>query len=144
MALNGGFFNTLDEKGRVSFPARLRNGFSGDTLIITRGIENCLYLFPPDAWKEFEEKLENPGQMSRDWRKLQRHFLGWAAESEIDKSSRLAIPQSLREYARLSRDVVVMGLGRRIELWDLALYNESQDEKDDSLEDIADRYGLRF
>ncbi|MDR2468718.1 MAG: division/cell wall cluster transcriptional repressor MraZ [Spirochaetaceae bacterium] len=144
MALNGGFNNTLDEKGRVSFPARLKNGFSGDVLVITRGIEKCLYLFPPLEWKDFEEKLENPAAMSKDWRKMQRHFLGWATETEIDKSGRLAIPQSLREYAALGRNVIVMGLGKRIEIWDAALYKTAQGENDDSLEDIAERYGLVF
>lgn len=146
MALSGGFNNTLDEKGRVNFPARLKNGFSGDTLIMTRGIERCLYLFPPSAWKDFEEKLENPALLSRDWRKIQRHFLGWATEVEIDRSSRLAIPQSLREYAGLSREVIVMGLGKRVEIWDSALYREAQGEKDDGheLEEIAERCGLVF
>ncbi|MDR2481932.1 MAG: division/cell wall cluster transcriptional repressor MraZ [Spirochaetaceae bacterium] len=146
MALSGGFNNTLDDKGRVNFPARLRGGFSGDILVITRGLEKCLYLFPPPAWKDFEEKLEQPAFMSRDWRKIQRHFLGWATESEIDKSGRLTIPQSLREYASLTHDVIVMGLGKRVEIWDAVIYKETQGEKDggQELEDIAEKCGLLF
>ena len=144
MTLNGAFNNTLDEKGRLSFPSRLKCAFSGDALIITRGIEKCLYLFPLEAWKDFSEQLENPDVMSGDWRKLQRHFLGWAVEAEIDKSSRLGIPQSLREYASLTRDVIVMGLGRRIELWDSALYGETQGEDSSVLEEIAERHSLVF
>jgi MraZ protein len=146
MALSGGFNNTLDEKGRVTFPARLKSGFSGDTLVMTRGFEKCLYLFPPDQWKSFEEKLENPPVMSKDWRKMQRHVLGWATESEIDKSGRLAIPQSLREYAFLNRDVIIMGLGKRIEIWDTEVYRETQGEKEEGLEleSIAEKFGLLF
>jgi MraZ protein len=146
LALSGGFYNTLDDKGRVSFPARLKSDFSGDRLVMTRGIEKCLYLFPPELWKEFEQKLENPSVMSKDWRKMQRHFLGWATEADIDKSGRLAIPQSLREYAGFSRDVIIMGLGRRIEVWDAGFYKETQGETDDGrgLEDIAESSGLLF
>jgi MraZ protein len=146
LILSGGFNNTLDEKGRLSFPARLKSGFQGDILIVTRGIEKCLYLFPLEQWKEFAAKLENPEAMSKDWRRLQRHFLGWATEAEIDKSGRLAIPQSLREYASLTRDAVVMGLGKRVEVWDAAAYREVQGETDNGggLEEIADRLGLLF
>lgn len=141
--LSGGYNNSLDDKGRLSFPARLRAGFSGDTLVITRGIERCLYLFPPSEWKEFAEKLEDPARMSSDRRKMQRHFLGWASEAEIDRSGRLSVPQSLREYAGLVRDVIVMGLGRRIEVWDAAVYRETQGGLE-ALEDVAERCGLVF
>jgi len=146
MALNGSFNCTLDDKGRVNFPARLKSGFSGETLIVTRGLEKCLYLFPPEEWKEFQEKLENPSMMSRDWRKLQRLFLGGAVEAEIDKTGRLAIPQSLREYGGLVRELVIMGLGKRIEIWDAAVYKATQEGGADgeTMEDIAERAGLLF
>ncbi|GMO14577.1 MAG: division/cell wall cluster transcriptional repressor MraZ [Spirochaetaceae bacterium] len=143
MALSGGHNNTLDEKGRVAFPARLKAELSCNNLVITRGIEKCLYLFSPDSWREFESKLQNPEVMSRDWRKMQRHFLGWASEAEIDKSGRIAIPQSLREYAGLERDLIVMGLGRRIEIWDAVYYRQSQGEEE-GLDEIAERYGIGF
>jgi MraZ protein len=144
--MTGGFNNTLDEKGRVSFPARLKSGFSGDILVMTRGFENCLYLFPPDDWKLFEEKVLNTQMPMRDALKMQRHFLGWAAEAEIDKSGRIAIPQSLRDYAGLNRDVCIMGIGKRIEIWDADIYRETQGEKDDGQEllDIAEKYQLSF
>jgi MraZ protein len=141
--LSGGYNNTLDEKGRVTFPIRLKNGFSGDTLVITKGFEKCLYLYPPDAWKEIAEKLENPPKMNRDLRDLQRKFLGWATEAEIDKSGRLAIPMSLREYASLSRDVFIMGLGKRIEIWDASVYKEGESDGE-RLEAAACDAGLIF
>lgn len=143
MALSGGYINTLDEKGRVAFPARLKNELSGDNFVITRGIERCLYLFSSEAWRDFEERLQKSDAMSRDWRRMQRHFLGWASETVIDKSGRLAIPQSLREYAGLNREVIVMGLGRRIEIWDAERYREAQGGED-SLDEIAERYGFGF
>jgi MraZ protein len=146
--LNGGFINTLDDKGRLSFPARLRSGFSGDTLVITRGIDGCLWLYPPDIWKDFAEKWAEASSMRSDARKLQRHFLGWAAEAEIDKSSRLAIPQSLRDYAGLTRNCVVMGVGKRIEIWDEERYNRvngcGPEDGGADISAIAEQFGDLF
>jgi MraZ protein len=135
--LNGGFVNTLDDKGRVTFPAKLRSGFSGDTLVITRGVDHCLWLYPPELWQDFAEKLSNASSMRADVRKMQRHFLGWAIEAEIDKSSRLAIPQSLRDYAGLSRNCVIMGVGKRIEIWDEERYKAANGDNGDTEADIG-------
>jgi MraZ protein len=129
----------------VSFPPRLRTEFPEDVIVITRGLEKCLYLFPRPVWIEFAGALESPPVFSRDWRKMQRHFLGWATEAEIDRSGRLAIPQSLREYAGLSRELIVMGLGRRVELWDAALYGGAHEGEDgEAMEAVAERCGIVF
>ncbi|GMO34255.1 MAG: division/cell wall cluster transcriptional repressor MraZ [Termitinemataceae bacterium] len=129
--LNGGYNNTVDDKGRLSFPAGLRNGFSGSTLVITRGIDRCLWAYPEELWQSFAEKWESASPMLKDVRRMQRHFLGWACEAEIDKSSRLAIPQSLREYASITRNCTILGVGQRIEIWDADTYkliNEGEDD----------------
>ncbi|GHT51639.1 transcriptional regulator MraZ [Spirochaetia bacterium] len=133
--LNGGFYNTLDEKGRLSFPTALRGKLTSDSLVLTRGIDNCLWAYPPELWLPFAAKLESGSPMLKDMRKLQRHFLGWASELDIDKSSRLAIPQSLRTYAGLTRDCTILGVGQRIEIWDTETYDKVNGGE--SGEDIA-------
>jgi MraZ protein len=143
--LNGGYCNTLDDKGRITFPAALQRALASDNLVITRGIEQCLWVFTPERWREFAEKWEQASPMLKDVRKMQRHFLGWAAELEIDKSSRIAIPQTLREYAGLKRECFVIGVGRRIEIWDAAVYkavNEGEDGENLAL--AAEQFGELF
>jgi MraZ protein len=143
--LNGGYFNTLDDKGRITFPAALQRALAGDKLVMTRGIEQCLWVYSPDKWREFAEKWEAASPMLKDVRKMQRHFLGWSAEAEIDKSSRLAIPQSLREYAGLKRDCVVIGVGHRVEIWDAAIYKAVNEGEDgESLAVAAEQFGDLF
>jgi MraZ protein len=145
--LSGGFVNTLDEKGRVTCPSKLINLFSGDSLWLTNGLDHCLWAFPPEAWDEFAQKLEKLPVMKSNARAVQRNFLGWAVQAELDKSGRLAIPQALREKAGLKKSCVMLGLGKRIEIWDEDAYNAATgcsgaDGKDISAlaEDFADLF----
>lgn len=126
--LNGGYNNTLDEKGRVTFPAAFARALPSSALVITRGLEQCLWTYSPEKWRDFAGRLEVADPMKKDVRRVQRHFLGWAVDAEIDRSSRLAIPQSLREYAGLKRDCVIIGVGQRIEIWDAAVYKSVNDD----------------
>ncbi|MDR0410076.1 MAG: division/cell wall cluster transcriptional repressor MraZ [Spirochaetaceae bacterium] len=143
--LNGGYFNTLDEKGRLTFPAALQRSLSSGQLVLTRGVEPCLWVYQPDRWREFAAKWESASPMIKDVRRMQRHFLGWAAEVEIDKSSRIAIPQSLREYAGLKRECVIIGVGQRVEIWDAATYKaENEGEDGESLALAAEQFGGLF
>jgi MraZ protein len=143
--LNGGYFNTLDDKGRITFPAALQRAIASLSIVMTRGLEQCLWVYPPEKWREFAEKWEQASPMKRDARILQRHFLGWAAEVEIDKSSRIAIPQSLREYAGLKRDCVIIGVGQRVEIWDTAIYKAVNEGEDgESLALAAEQFSELF
>ncbi|GMO46664.1 MAG: division/cell wall cluster transcriptional repressor MraZ [Termitinemataceae bacterium] len=143
--LSGGFYNTVDEKGRLSFPAALRKGFSGDSLVITRGVDTCLWAYPRDKWQLFAEKLEAASSMQKEVRRLQRHFLGWATESVIDKAGRLAIPQTLREYAGLVRECTVMGLGQKIEIWNSDKFTcENEGNGEDDISAIAQQFADMF
>jgi MraZ protein len=134
--------NTLDDKGRITFPARFKRDFPDDRVIITLGLDTCLWVYPPEVWREVAESLEQL-PMSDEVLKMQRHFLGSAAEAEIDRSGRIAIPQSLREYAGLSRDCLIMAMGRRLEIWDTAAYGAFFGKGDD-LKTIVGASGLRF
>ncbi|MDR3284594.1 MAG: cell division/cell wall cluster transcriptional repressor MraZ [Treponema sp.] len=118
---------TLDEKGRIVFPARLRSGLTGTTVIITNGMDKCLWIFSPSEWENFAAKItETTSRFNKGNLLNQRKYTAPAQEMEFDRNGRLSIPQSLREQAGLIRDCVMhrVKLGRLevIELWDVLEY----------------------
>jgi MraZ protein len=109
---------TLDDKARVSLPARMRGVLTGSILILTKGLEKCIWAFPPEKWELFSEQLLdsaalNMGQLT--W--VQHRFIVPSQPAEIDKAGRIALPPSLREYAALGKDCVICGTGKRVEIW---------------------------
>lgn len=109
---------TLDDKARVSLPARMRGALTGNILILTKGLEKCIWAFPPEKWELFSEQLLdsaalNMGQLT--W--VQHRFIVPSQPAEIDKAGRIALPPSLREYAALGKDCVICGTGKRVEIW---------------------------
>lgn len=136
--LTGEYRNTLDEKGRILFPSRLRSQITGNVLIITKSIDNCLWLYTPEEWKELSEKIMGSASpFDQKARLVIRHLIAPAQEVEFDKAGRLSIPQSLREYAGLSKDCVVLGVNRFIELWDAAKYQEYSEQNESALIDAT-------
>jgi MraZ protein len=120
--LTGEFFNTLDEKGRVSLPSRLRSSLT-NTLILTQGADDCLWLYPPQEWTRLVKAIMgSTSPFKANSRLVRRRIIGPSQEVEIDKAGRIAIPQSLREFAALSRDCVVLGQYEYVEIWDAARY----------------------
>jgi MraZ protein len=127
--LTGEYRNTLDEKGRILFPSKLRNELSDNVLMVTQGIDGCLWLYTPEEWKNFSEKLmQNASPFSPNSRLVLRHLIAPAQEVEFDKAGRISIPQSLREFAGLSRDCVILGINKYIELWDSEKYQSYLEE----------------
>lgn len=123
--LTGEYKNTLDEKGRIMFPARLRSELTENILMITQGLDGCLWLYTPEEWKNFSEKvMQNASPFNNKSRLVLRHLIAPAQEVEFDKSGRISIPQSLREYAGLTKDCVILGINKYMELWDSTKYNE--------------------
>ena len=121
--LTGEYRNTLDEKGRILFPTRLRNELTGNVLILTQALDRCLWLFTPEEWKNLSGKImESASPFNAQARLVLRRLIAPAQEVEFDKAGRLSIPQSLREYANLSKDCIVLGVNRYIELWDSTEY----------------------
>ncbi len=119
----GEFRNTLDEKGRISLPAKLRSGLTGNVLIVTQGMDDCLWVFAPERWQNLSEQIfSSTSLFHQQARNIQRRIIAPAQEVEIDKAGRIAIPQSLRKYARLEKECVVLGIARRIEIWDEGRY----------------------
>ncbi|ULQ60175.1 division/cell wall cluster transcriptional repressor MraZ [Brucepastera parasyntrophica] len=123
--LTGEYRNTLDEKGRIMFPVRLRAGLSSSLLILTRGIDTCLWLFSPEQWEILSAKvMESASLFQAQSRSVLRRLIAPAQEVEMDKTGRISIPQSLREYAGLSKDCVFLGINKYFELWDAEKYEE--------------------
>ena len=133
--LTGEYKNTLDDKGRFLFPAKLRSALSSNVLIVTQAIvDRCLWLFTPEEWEKISSKLmDNASPFSAKNRLIMRSFISPAQEIEFDKAGRLSIPQSLREYASLSKDCIVLGVNKYLELWDSSSYNAYLSETEANL-----------
>ena len=108
--------HTIDTKGRLIIPNKFRE-LLGESFMVTKGMDGCLFAFSNDDWKEFEGKLRALPITNKDARKFARFFLAGAAEAEVDKQGRILLPAHLREFAQLEKDVVLVGVGSRIEIW---------------------------
>lgn len=123
--LTGQYSHSLDVKGRVNFPARLREEL-GERFIITRGLDNCLFVYSLDEWKLLADKMDElPISKSSV---LKRFFFAGAAEVEPDKQGRVLLPTHLRTYAGLERDVTVAGVSNRAEIWDTTRWEQNNQQ----------------
>lgn len=113
----GEYLHTLDSKGRVALPVKFRENL-GPKFIVARGLDKCLFVYPSEEWALVMEKLKTIPISRKDARHFTRYFLSGATEAEPDKQGRVILPQNLREYAGLSREVFILGVGSRIEIWD--------------------------
>jgi MraZ protein len=138
----GEFHISLDDKGRLLIPARIRNRVSGTSLIVTRGIDRCLWLFEPDEWRGFSAKLMSASSpLSRRGRLLQRRIVAPAQEIEIDRSGRLNIPKSLQESAAIDHECTLLVMERYMEIWDAAAYQAYENESEPELQEAAEELG---
>jgi len=140
--ITGEFKNSLDEKGRISIPSRIRGEVPGNTLILTRGIDRCLWLFPPEEWRKISESLmESTSVFQSRARMIQRRIIAPAQEVEIDKSGRINISQTLREYAGLQKDCILLGIKNYIEVWGETEYRQYWEEKEEEFQEAAEELG---
>jgi MraZ protein len=119
-SFKGTYENSLDEKGRVSFPAKLRKSLNSEALerfTLLRGLEPCLYLYPQDEWERVEEKLDRINSFTLEGRTVKRNFLRFAEDVALDKQNRLALPPQHMEWASITQKAVFIGSGERIEIW---------------------------
>jgi MraZ protein len=114
--LIGEYEHSLDTKGRLILPAKIREDM-GETFIVTKGLDGCLFGFSQTEWANFEEKLKTLPLTNKNARDFVRFFLSGATECEMDKQGRFLIVANLREYANLEKDAVIIGVGTRIEIW---------------------------
>lgn len=114
--LMGEYSHSLDTKGRLIMPAKLRQDI-GDKFILTKGLDGCLFAFSQEEWLNFEEKLKSLPLSDKNARNFVRFFLSGATECEIDKQGRFLIPNNLRTAANLDKDAIIIGVGTRLEIW---------------------------
>jgi transcriptional regulator MraZ len=140
--INGEYRNSLDDKGRFLIPSRIRNGITGNILILTRAVDRCLWIFTPDEWEKISDLIMGASSMFNSrTRLLQRRIIAPAQECEIDKSGRITIPPTLRQSAGLEskKEAVILGVQNYMELWDVDIYdNYLLDSEDDFLEAAED------
>mgnify|MGYP002563116633 FL=1 len=140
MAMFMGEYNhTVDAKGRLIIPSKFREAL-GDTFVVTKGLDGCLFVFPKNEWELFEEKLRDLPLTQKNARKFVRFFVAGANLCELDKQGRILLPQPLREFAQLDKDVVLSGNINRIEIWSKEKWaeNNAYDDMDDIAEQMTD------
>ncbi len=134
----GEYQHSVDTKGRLIVPARLREGL-GDRFIATKGLETCLFVFPPKEWEAFGEKLRSLPLASGAARAFTRLFFSGATECEVDPQGRILLPANLRQYADIDRDVVVVGVSSRVEIWSKPKWEEYCQKAEQSFEETAEK-----
>ena len=133
--LIGEYEHSLDTKGRLIMPAKLRQDM-GEKFIITKGLDGCLFAFSQNEWLNFETKLKTLPLSDRNARNIVRFFLSGATECELDKQGRFLIPNNLRIAANLEKETVIIGVGTRLEIWDKATWSKC--DENISADEIAE------
>ena len=137
--LLGEYEHTIDDKNRLTLPAKFRREFE-DGCVVSRGLDGCVYAWTPEGWDNYRESiLVAAHPFSQEGRRMQRHFFSGASETTPDKQGRVSIPPALLVHAKLGRDVVVAGVNDRLEIWDRAAWQRELAEVEGSAEDVAER-----
>ena len=134
----GEYQHTLDGKGRVIIPSRLRDGL-GERFVVTRGLDQCLFVYPSSEWVRLEQKLKQLPFTKRDSRAFSRLFFSGAMEVETDKQGRVLIPQNLREYAGIEKDVMFIGVSNRVEVWSEEAWRDYFGQANENYEELAEK-----
>ena len=141
--LLGEYAHTLDDKNRLTLPAKFRESFVGGG-IVTRGLDGCLYLFARQQWEDLVAgRLAELDPLLEESRLMNRYFFSGAAEAEPDKQGRINVPPALIEHARLGREVVVAGVHDHLEIWDRAAWREHLKQVEGSAQHVAERLAAK-
>jgi MraZ protein len=141
--LLGEYEHTLDDKNRVTLPAKFREVFA-DGIVLARWMEGCVAAYPRDQWEELVNgRLAELDPLSGEARKLQRYFFAGAADMTLDKQGRIVVPPALAEHAGLGRDVVVAGVHDHLEIWNRTTWREHLKEVEGSAEHVAERLAAK-
>ena len=137
--LLGEFEHSLDDKNRITLPARFRREFAGG-VFVARGIDPCLLVYPPEGWNQLVEgRMAGLDPFSREARQMSRYLFAGASEAELDKQGRIMLPGPLLEHAALQREIVVAGVRDHLELWAPDAWRKELDDVGRSAEDVAER-----
>ena len=134
--LTGEFNHSIDAKGRLIIPSKLRESL-GEHFVITKGMDGCLFLYPENEWEAFEDKLRTLPLTNKKARDFKRFFLGSAVEGELDKQGRVLLSSSLRTYAGLEKEVVLAGVLDKVEIWSKEAWDARTNDIEENIEDIA-------
>ena len=133
----GEYHHSIDEKGRIIIPSKLRSEL-GDTFVVTRGFENCLFIYSIVEWEKIVTKLKNLPFTKKDARDFTRFFLSGATTLDFDKQGRINIPSTLITYANLNKECEVVGVNDRLEIWNLDSWNKFLSSNQADLSNIAE------
>ena len=135
--LIGEYEHSLDAKGRLIMPAKLRTDM-GEKFIITKGLDGCLFVFSQNEWSNFESKLKELPLTNKNARDFVRFFLSGATECEIDKQGRFLLVNTLREYAEITKEVIIIGVRTRLEIWNKDKWKKYNSNENISADTIAE------
>jgi MraZ protein len=139
----GEFEHSIDDKNRLTLPARFREALSGG-LVVTRGIDRCVNVYTREDWERLSaERLDSLDPLSSDGRKMQRYLFSAASETKPDKQGRIMLPAALIEYAKLVREVVVAGVNDHLEIWERQAWREQMADVEGGVEDVAERVAAK-
>jgi len=133
----GEYQHSVDDKGRLVMPSKFRHRLA-DGVVITKGQEHCLYVFPVDQWETEVERVNRLPRTNRRNRNYARSFFGSASDQALDRQGRLQLPPTLRSYARLEKDVVIVGVADRLEIWDTGEWSALSEVADELYADIEE------
>ncbi|MDO9027719.1 MAG: division/cell wall cluster transcriptional repressor MraZ [Candidatus Roizmanbacteria bacterium] len=134
--------HTIDRKGRLIIPSKFREVFKEhyiDKFYVTRGLDGCLFVFTEDEWKNQESKFKNLSFTKKEARRFNRFYFSGAVDLTCDKQGRILVPQYLKDYAAIKRDVMIVGISNRIEIWSKDRWKDFYDNTKDTFEDIAEK-----
>lgn len=134
----GEYKHSLDTKGRIIIPSKFRD-YLGEEFVMTKGLDNCLFVYPLNEWKILEAKLKELPMTNRDARAFVRFFFSGATECSLDKQGRVLIPQNLRSHSRLEKDAVIIGVATRMEIWSDDEWSHYNDDDSLSYDAIAEK-----
>ncbi|GIP39669.1 transcriptional regulator MraZ [Paenibacillus sp. J31TS4] len=130
--------HSIDDKGRMIIPAKFREDL-GPRFVVTRGLDQCLFVYPMDEWKVLETKLKSLPLMKSDARAFTRFFFSGATECELDKQGRVNLPNNLVEHAKLTKECVVIGVSNRVEIWSKDVWENYFQQSEESFNEIAEK-----
>lgn len=136
--LLGEYEHSIDPKGRLAMPAKLREGL-GSKFIITKGLDGCLFVYDMEQWALLEQKLSTLPMSLKTARDFSRFLFGGACEGECDKQGRVLLPANLRSYAKLDKDAVIVGVGNHAEIWDTKTWNEYNEANAEGVNELAEQ-----
>lgn len=141
--LSGEYEGKVDAKGRIVLPAKVKAKLpeaSGNEIVITRGFEPCLVVYPMLEWKKIHSKVAGLNEFNAEFRRFQRNFFRGNSEADFDANGRFLIPKSMLKYAGIEKEVIVVGIGNRVEIWNPDKYDQYLIQDQGEFSDLAEKF----